>query len=165
MNFIRTLFLILGCISFITVIGGAAYEHLAVVPVWASAVPASLAMFQGEYALAASRFWIPIHPITLGLLVVAMILNWRTRRRGFILACLAGYVLILVITFLYFVPELMAITSSAYGPSVDPELTQRAKMWETLSLVRLGVLGLLAVILLFGLSKPTPTDRLRGRYF
>ena len=165
MNFVRTLALVLGCISFITVIGGATYEHLAVVPVWASAVPASLTMFQGEYALAASRFWIPIHPITLVLLLAALLLNWRSRRRGFILACLAGYGLVLLATFLYFVPELMAITSATYDQVVDPDLTRRARMWESLSLGRLAFLDLLAILLLFGVSRPLPTEGLRGRYF
>ena len=55
---IGKLLLILGSISFIVVIGGATYEHLGIVPVWASAAPASLAMFQGEYGIATQRFWI-----------------------------------------------------------------------------------------------------------
>ncbi len=159
MAFARNLFYILGCLSFITVIGGATYEHLAVVPVWASAVPASLSMFQGEYGLAAQRFWIPIHPVTLVLLLTALVLNWRTPRRFFILTCLVGYAVILGITSVYFVPELIALTGSAYSTSVDAELTERARMWEVLSLVRLGVLYLLAAMLLWGLAKPIPDRR------
>lgn len=151
---IRTVLLILGCISFIIVIGGATYEHAAVVPVWTSAVPASLAMFQGEYGLAAANFWIPVHPITLILLLSALIANWRTRRRNYILATLIGYVAVLAVTFVYFVPELMAITQSSYVATIDAELTRRAKRWELLSLIRLGGLLVLAVILLLGLSKP-----------
>ena len=154
MHNLRTFLLILGAIGFITVIGGATYEHLAVVPVWASAVPASLTMFQGEYGLRAQNFWIPIHPVTLILLAAALVLNWRTPRRKFILTTLAGYVLVLLITFIYFVPELMALTQSAYSTAVDPELTRRAGMWETLSLVRLAFLLVLAVTLLLGLSFP-----------
>jgi hypothetical protein len=154
MSNLRTFLLILGGISFITVIGGAVYEHLAVVPVWASAVPASLAMFQGEYGLRAQNFWIPIHPVTLVLLAASLVLHWRTPRRNFILTTLAGYLLILVITFFYFVPELMALTQSAYSTAVDAELTRRAGMWETLSLVRLAFLVVLAVALLRGLSLP-----------
>ena len=154
MNNLRTFLLILGGISFITVIGGAVYEHLAVVPVWASAVPASLAMFQGEYALRAQNFWIPIHPVTLLLLTSALVLNWQTPRRKFILTTLAGYLLLLLITLIYFVPELLALTQSAYSTAVDPELTRRAGMWETLSLVRLAFLFVLAVFLLHGLSLP-----------
>ena len=134
-------------------IGGAVYEHVAVVPVWTSAVPASLAMFQGEYAVAAWRFWIPVHPVTMSLLVAAMLLNWRTERRGFILVAVLGYAAVLAATFVFFVPELMALTQLSFGPVVDPELTRRAKNWETLSLVRLAVLITLAITLLFGLSR------------
>lgn len=154
---IRNLLLILGSISFITVIGGAVYEHLAVVPVWSSAVPASLAMFRGEYGLAAQRFWIPIHPVTLVLLSLALTLNWRTERCKYILTAILGYVSVLAITFVYFVPELIALTGSAYNAVVDPELTRRANYWEVLSLVRLGFLLVLAVVLLLGLTKaPEP---------
>jgi hypothetical protein len=157
---IRTLLLILGCISFIVVIGGAIYEHLAVIPVWSSAVPASLAMFQGEYALVPLNFWMSIHPITVALLVIALIANWRTPRRNYVLTTLIGYLTILAVTFAYFVPELMSLIHTAYGPTVDAELTRRAGLWETLSLVRLGGLFALAVVLLLGLSKSTD-ERLR----
>ncbi len=151
---IRTLLLILGCISFIIVIGGATYEHAAVVPVWTSAVPASLSMFQGEYGLAAANFWIPVHPVTILLLVTALIANWRTPRRAYLLATLVGYGVVLAVTSVYFVPELMAITQTAYAATVDADLTRRGKIWEILSLIRLVCLFVLAVILLFGLSRP-----------
>jgi hypothetical protein len=151
---IKTLILIFACISFIIVIGGATYEHAAVVPVWSAAVPASLSMFQGEYRLAAPNFWIPVHPVTMVLLITSMIANWRTPRRTYIIAALLGYAAVLGLTFLYFVPELMAITQSAYSATVDSALTRRANAWETLSLVRLGFLIVLAIVLLLGLSKP-----------
>jgi hypothetical protein len=153
MTAIRNLLLVLGNLSFIIVIGGATYEHLAVVPVWSSAVPASLSMFQGEYALAAQAFWIPIHPVTLALLSLAMILNWRTKRRNYILTAIGGYLSILVATFIYFVPELIALTGSQYSTVVDYELTRRAGRWEFLSLIRLGALILLAIVLLLGLTR------------
>jgi hypothetical protein len=151
---LRTLLLIPACISFIIVAGGANYEHLAVVPVWTKAVPASLSMFQGEYGLAAQNFWIPIHPVTIVLLIIGLIANWRTERRAYILVTLGGYLAILAATFVFFVPELMAITQSAYSVTVDSELTRRANFWEALSLVRLVVLVVLAFTLLLGLSKP-----------
>ena len=150
---IRTLLLILGSISFITIIGGATYEHAGMVPGWTSAVPASLAMFQGEYAIIPWKFWIPIHPITIVLLVIALIANWKTARRNYILVTLAGYFAILAATFTYFVPELMVLTQTTYSATVDAGLTRRAGSWEILSLVRLGCLIVLALILLLGLSK------------
>ena len=150
---LRTILLIPACISFIIVIGGATYEHLAVVPVWSSAVPSSLSMFQGEHGLLAQNFWIPIHPVTIALLVVGLIANWRTERRIYITATLAGYFVILAATFTFFVPELLSILGTPYSQTVDLELTRRAGLWETLSLVRLGGLIALAVSLLIGLSK------------
>ena len=151
---IRTLLLILGCIGFIIVIGGATYEHAAVVPVWTSAVPASLHMFQGEYGLQAWKFWIPVHPITMTLLVTGLIVNWRTERRNYVLAAVVGYAAVLAITFLFFVPELMSLSQSSYSATIDADLTRRALMWQSLSLVRLTFLLVLAIVLLLGLSKP-----------
>lgn len=150
---IKTLTLISASISFIIVIGGAAYEHLAVVPKWTAAVPASLSMFQGEYGLAAGKFWRLIHPITLVLLVGALAFNWKTERRKFVLITIGGYILVMVVTTLFFVPELFALTQTAYSATVDPELTKRAKLWEALSIGRLCFLLILALVLLFGLSK------------
>ncbi len=161
MNLICTFVYILGCISFIIVVGGATYEHLAIVPVWASAVPASLSMFQGDFPIAAQRFWIPAHPISLLLLTASLILNWKSKRRNAILAGLVGYLAVLIITFVYFVPELMAITRSTYSPGVDNVLTQRAGTWESLSLMRLGFLYAMAVIFLFGLSTRTDSENSR----
>ena len=156
---IRTLLLILGSISFIIVIGAATYEHAAVVPAWTKAVPASLSMFQGEYGLVPWKFWIPIHPISIVLLTLALIANWRSERRKYILTTLIGYVVILAITFTYFVPELVAlVVQTPYSNTIDVELTRRANLWETLSLVRLVGLLALAVVLLLGLSKPVGSD-------
>ena len=149
----RTVALILASISYIVVIGGAVYEHLAVVPVWSAAVPVSLAMFQGEHRLAAENFWIPIHPVAILLLTIALLLNWRTERRYYVLATLLGYAAVLLTTFIYFVPELMSLTQTAYSVTVNSELTGRAQTWEILSLVRLGFLICLAVVLLLGLSR------------
>ena len=116
-------------------------------------------MFQGEYRLAAENFWIPIHPIAISLLSIALVFNWRTVRRNYILVTLAGYALVLVITFIYFVPELMSLTQSAYSPTTNEELTRRAGLWEALSLVRLVFLIGLSVVLLLGLSRPVGDPR------
>lgn len=151
---IRNLFLILACISFVVVIGGAVYEHLALVPVWSSAVPASLSVFQGEYALMPQNFWIPIHPVTTVLLAAALVANWPTDRRGLVASVLIGYLIVLGVTFLYFVPELMVLTKTPFSETVDGALTARAGTWEALSLVRLAFLLVLAIVLLSSLAKP-----------
>ncbi|PSR52371.1 hypothetical protein AHMF7605_01945 [Adhaeribacter arboris] len=141
------------CLSFAVVIGAAVYEHLAVVPQWSAAPPASLSMFQGQYGLNAGAFWQLIHPITLLLFITALILSWKTERRKSMLITLSGYFIILIITAIYFVPELLAITGTAFSETVDAALTKRAQLWELLSQIRLVVLVVLSQVLFLGLTK------------
>src|SRR5687768_2541727 len=91
------------CLAFIIIIGGAVYEHLNVVPTWAAAPPVSLSMFQGEYGLKPELFWKIIHPVNLLLFTLTLIFHWKSERRKHILPVLSVYVLILVITAIYFV--------------------------------------------------------------
>ncbi len=146
------------CFSFTSVIGGAIYEHLAVVPQWSAAPPASLSMFQGQYGLKPENFWMLIHPITLILLISSLIISWKTARRINVLSCFIGYGIILIITRIYFVPELIDITSTPYSDEVDQSLQQRGQLWESLSLIRLAVLIGLSITMFFGLTKESSSD-------
>lgn len=150
----RNLLLSLASLVFIIMVGGATYEHIAVVPNWSSGPPASLSIFQGPHGLHAEYFWMAIHPIAILLLVISLVLNWRTLRKKAIIAVLGGYVLILIITSIYFVPELIAIIHSPYQDTVDQALLERASLWETLSLVRLIFLLILSMMLLGSLTIP-----------
>jgi hypothetical protein len=149
----RNILLIIASISLITVIGGAVYEHLTVVPQFSSAPPSSLAMFQGKYGLDAGRFWRLIHPVTVFWLLLATIVNWKTERRKYIIWPFGSYLIILVITATYFVPELLNIIHTPFSNTVNPELKARADHWELLSLIRLGFSFILAGILLYSLTK------------
>ncbi len=150
---IKNLIYALTALSFTIVIGGAIYEHLAVVPIWSAAPPRSLAMFQGEYGLHPEMFWKPIHPVTLALFVVTLILSWKSARRRNVLISFIGYVILLIVTATYFVPQLMAILRTTYTNTIDANLTERAATWEMLSLIRLAILIGLSLTLFLGLTK------------
>lgn len=141
------------CLAFAIIIGGAVYEHLNVVPMWAAAPPVSLSMFQGAYGLKPELFWKIIHPVNLLLFTLTLMLHWRSARRRNIVIVLISYLLILAVTAVFFVPELISITTTAFSQTPDPELTRRAALWEVLSIVRLAVLAFLAIILFTGLTK------------
>jgi hypothetical protein len=155
----RDLLYALTCLCFSIMIGGAVYEHLTIVPKWSAAPPLSLSMFQGTYGLKPELFWKLIHPVTLALFALTLFTHWKTERRKNILTALSSYFLILVITAFYFVPELLAITTTPFAQKTDPDLTRRAGAWEMWSLVRLGVLLLLAMQLFLGLAKSGLTTR------
>lgn len=141
------------CLAFAIVIGGAVYEHLNMVPTWAAAPPVSLSMFQGPHGLDPALFWKLIHPVNLVLFILTLIVHWKSPRRKNLLIVLGTYVTILIITFIYFVPELISITTTAYADTVDQQLMERAGWWERLSILRLGVLVGLAIGLMLGLTK------------
>ncbi|TDH24560.1 hypothetical protein EXU57_14555 [Segetibacter sp. 3557_3] len=141
------------CLAFTIIIGGAVYEHLNVVPRWTAGPPASLSMFQGKYGLNPALFWKIIHPVNLLLFALNLVFHWRSERRRTLLLVLSSYIVILIITAVFFVPELISITTASYAQITNAELTRRAATWETLSIVHLVILIVMALGLFTGLTK------------
>lgn len=152
MNFKNILYA-LTCLSFSVIVGAAIYEHTALWPAAFSEPPKSLMVFQGPYRLDAAMFWMLVHPVTLLLFVITLAVSWNTNRRKNVLIAMGGYVVILLVTFSFFVPELLELTGTPYSDTVDASLQSRASRWTTLSLIRLGLLIVLAMNLLVGLTK------------
>ena len=136
---ISTLLLQLAAAGWGILCGGMIYEHLAVVPQWASRPPESLAMWTGPYRLRAERFWIGVHPLLIALLVGALATGWSSDARSYVTVVLGCYLTILAITGSWFVPELKRLTSDPNAAIQPDDWRRRAKRWERLSIVR-GVL-------------------------
>lgn len=149
----RNILYALACLSFSVIVGAAIYEHTALWPAAFSEPPKSLTVFQGPYRLNAALFWMFVHPVTLLLFVITLVVSWKTDRRKHVLVTLVGYVIILLATFSFFVPELLELTGATYSNTVDASLQSRGSRWITLSLIRAGVLIVLAINLLLGLTK------------
>ncbi|HZV68264.1 MAG TPA: hypothetical protein VFG10_01930 [Saprospiraceae bacterium] len=145
--------LIIASMCFMVILGAAVYEHVVLIPEWSAALPASLSMYQGPYGLHPEKFWIPIHPFTILCLGIALVVNWKSNRRKNIFIVIGGYIFILVLTFGYFVPELIRLTETPFSDNIDADLVKRASTWEALSLVRLVGIAILSFILLSALPK------------
>lgn len=141
------------CLCLPIIVGAGLYEHLAVWPRAFFSPPKSLSMFQGEFGINAGAFWTKIHPTTLLLFIIVLFLFWKTERRKFVLIPFIGYVMLIIATFTYFVPELVDIVSTKYNNSVNQELIQRGSRWEMLSFIRLILVVVLALFLFLGLTK------------
>ena len=142
------------CILFLVILGGGVFEHLCIWPYALSALPASLSMFQGDSGLNTQAFWPRIHPVTLLFFVTSLILFWRSERRKYLLASFVLYVLVLIWTFVFFVPELLDLLGTEYSSVVNEDLVARAARWETLSRFRLFMVLVIGYLLLTGLTKP-----------
>ncbi len=150
----KNLIYILLCLSFSLICGAAVYEHVVIWPKAFAAIPASLTAFQGEYAMNNGLFWMMIHPITLVLFIIALIISWKTDRKKNVLFPFITYILILATTFAWFVPELLDLVNTAYSNTIDETLTARGSRWEILSIIRAAILFACAIFLYMGLTKP-----------
>jgi hypothetical protein len=148
-----TLFLQLATAGWGILCGGMIYEHLAVVPQWASQPPASLTMWTGPHRLKAERFWIGVHPLLFALLAGALGTGWNHDHRNDVLVVLAAYIAILAITGSWFVPELMRLTQDPSAAIAPADWRRRARRWERLSLARGLLIVGLAWPLLHALSQ------------
>ena len=140
-------------------LGGVVYSHIVFFPVYLSDLPASSAVVNGPYALNEARFWLTIHPLLLLSLIVSIVANWRNReRRRLITATFAVYFVILVITSLYFVPELLSFAGSTDSSAPVSEWHARADRWQYLSWLRGATLFVFSIPLLLALVRREKKD-------
>lgn len=158
----KTISLFLVVILWGTLLGGIVYEHLVFLPVFLSALPDSAIVVNGVYGLHNVTFWQAIHPILISSIALALTLNWKLpARRKLIIVSFVIYILVLTVTFLYFVPELMRFQNSQNLVSVTPaEWLKRGQLWQQLSMVRGAVMYANILPLLIALTKQGAVDHL-----
>ena len=152
---LSTISLMLSIILWGTLLGGIAYSHLVYFPVYLSALPDSSVIVNGPYGLHESIFWMTIHPLLILSLIITLVLNWRLRaRRKLILISFVVYVLVIVVSQIYFIPELMAFERSPKSGLSPAEWFARGQRWQRLSWIR-GVIMYAGILpLLLALTKP-----------
>jgi hypothetical protein len=148
-----TLSLFLAIILWGTLLGGVAYSHLVYFPVYLSALPASAVVVNGPYGLNEAIFWMTIHPLLVVALLAALALNWRSGpRRKLIAVSFVVYALVLVVSALFFIPELGAFKHSPESALSPAEWLARGRRWQHLSWVRGATLYAAELPLLFALA-------------
>src|SRR6476661_6863890 len=84
-------------------IGGAAYAAVVYFPAYLQNLPDSAVVVTGPYGLFEGIFWMIIHPVLIASLVISLILNWKNPgRKNLIATSLVIYVVVLLVTSLYF---------------------------------------------------------------
>ena len=149
----RTIALMISVLLMGILLGGIVYSHIVFFPAYLSALPNSAALVNGPYALHDEYFWTLIHPIAILSLIVSLALNWKIpARRKLIAVPLIVYVLAIVVTALYFVPELRAFKNSPNMAVTPAEWYARGQRWQHLSWTRGTVIGLSYISLLLALA-------------
>src|SRR5688500_2737245 len=85
-------------------IGGQVFALISVDSILVAAPPRSFAMLQGEYRYDSDAFWSTVPPITGLLLMIALVANWKTERRKFLLVAFALTIVVAIVSIFYLDP-------------------------------------------------------------
>lgn len=144
-------------------VGAIHYSHLIYFSVYLSNLPDSAIVVNGVYAVRDTVFWQSIHPILIFSLFCSLALNWKSKeRRTLIVVTMTVYALALLITFIYFVPELIAFQGDLNSSGVSrDEWLMRGHQWQRLSWIRGAFIT--AAILPLLIAATTPADKCECR--
>ncbi|MFA1821907.1 hypothetical protein ACDX78_17280 [Virgibacillus oceani] len=118
-------------------LGGAFYEWIVVASQWSAYPPESFGILQGAYALPLDSFWMPLHMIVQVVIITALILCWKDKKRRNLMLLLIGlYILLRVPTFMYFIPELEYFRATSTTAPWTQEIQDRADRWVLFSIGR-----------------------------
>ena len=136
-------------------LGGVVYSHIVYFPVYLGGLPDSAVLVNGPHALNEGKFWMTVHPLIILSLITSLVINWRQKaRRHLILLTFGVYVLVIIVTSIYFLPELFAFAESPNSNLSSAEWLARGNRWQYLSWIRGAVMFACVVPLLFALIKP-----------
>ncbi len=144
------LFLI-GC-SFIQV-GASLFAISVNVSTLVKAPPASLAMVQGSYVFDPSVFWDNFPNFMLVVVILTLILNWKTPLRKWIIWGSVVYLISGIIAVFILEPVQTEFLSSEYANIIDPVLKEQGILWRNVSLCFLGVSILSGLVFILGYIK------------
>jgi hypothetical protein len=119
--------------------GAQIFETLAIVPSWAAAPPASLALFHGPYGLDFKAFWIIFHSVHELTFLIAVACAWKLPAvRRWLLVLLAAQIALRVWTVAYFAPTLIAFQDLPAAAVMDEALRDQAALWADLNYLRVA---------------------------
>lgn len=146
--------LMISAILWGVLLGGVVYSHVVYFPVYLSHLPESAIITNGDYALHEEHFWMFIHPVLLLSLIVSLAANWSdAMRRKLIASTLVVYIAIIVVSMIYFVPQLAEFHNSPRSGVSSAEWVERGQRWQQLSWIRGATLFVFAFPLLVALTR------------
>jgi hypothetical protein len=114
------------------IVGGTVYQMMVIVPEFNRDIPNGMISF-AHSQMETGNFWVsPILIVSLLLPVIALILNWKTKRKKWLLLAFIFNVASMIFTIIYFGSRLKIMGLIDHNPSTDVALlTQTIREWVT----------------------------------
>jgi hypothetical protein len=140
------------------ILGGSFYEMMVINLVWSASLPESLSLMSNpQYSVKPFRFWGLMGGLPALFLLGALIFNWQSRRRRYLI--LISFLCILInalTTNLYFLPALRKMFSPDGGGLSGAELTALGNNWILGTWGRMTLLLVSLVVSVWAMSVPLP---------
>jgi hypothetical protein len=150
----RQFFLMAALFCWAIIVGAFVYSHIAYFPGYLFNLPQSNALIKSEYGINDGLVWMMVHPLAIIITIITLVLNWRLKaRRKLLLVALSIYLLAIIATFMYFVPELLRFAALDINSPHTPALLHEGKTWFILSIVRGSFMCVGFVLLLIALNR------------
>lgn len=146
--------LIASIVSCFLQIGAQLFAIVVVVRTTIAAPPRSFAMFEGEYGYDSGTFWETVPMITLALLTLAIVTNWRTTRRILMLLSLVLFLVGSAVAGLVVEPGFGKLMAIGYSDVVDASLQSQAATLYAYDWVLWFIALAAGAALLFALARP-----------
>ncbi|MBK5271350.1 MAG: DUF1772 domain-containing protein, partial [Bacteroidia bacterium] len=150
----RQFFLMAALFCWAIIVGAFVYSHIAYFPGYLFNLPQSNALIKSEYGINDILIWKMLHPLAIIVTIITLVLNWRLKaRRKLLLVASAIYLLAIIATFMYYVPELLRFAALDMNSRHTSALLHEGKTWFILSIVRGCFMCVGFVLLLIALSR------------
>ncbi len=159
---VPNLSLIPAVVSALLQAGAQLFAVAVVVGTVTKAPPRSLAMYAGEYGYNSGPFWEVMPTVTLGLLLIALVGNWRTPRRRLLLAAVALFIAAGLFTVFVMGPAQAAVVGAGYSDVVDEALRTLAARWHMLDWASWALTLSVGVVLVAALAVRVPEGTSTG---
>ena len=113
--------------------------------------PASLITAQGPYAFNPDIFWEKFPPLVLLTLLLALIFNWKSSLRKWVIGGGLVWVLSGVVVFVLLSPAQAEFLSTEFSNTVSQELIELGRTWRNYSLLFMLLSTISGIIYLLGL--------------
>lgn len=156
---IRETTLWIGMFFMAILIGATVYQMIVIVPVFSRDIPNSMIEFaRGD--VQTKTFWTsPIMPIGFVISIISLILNWKTRRKKWLLLSISLAALAEVLTIIFVFPQLKIMGLLDGNPSANISLlTNTIKQWVIVDQLRFFILAVPSFFLYLNALTMKSTD-------
>ncbi|MCH2214906.1 MAG: hypothetical protein MK086_07015 [Flavobacteriales bacterium] len=128
--------------------GASLFAYVVIVSTLAASPPESFSMVGGEYGYDSSIWWDVFPNVSLVIFLIALITNWKTDRRKWLLISFAIGLLSAIYAIFLLEPIQASVKANALAETVPSDISEQAQTWLQVDL-GFQLLSLLSTLILF----------------